>query len=79
MSNTAYCQIALCEKLAKDLDLDLDQLIASLPKRRGAANVLFDPRGIDTPVTGPKPEGERNSTRISIGRYGMGSGGGEVR
>lgn len=39
------------------------------------ANHLFDPRGIDTRVPGPNPEGERNAsnTRVVIGRYGMGS------
>jgi hypothetical protein len=81
LSNTAYCQIALCEKLAKDLDLDLDQLLASLPKRRGMANWLFDPRGIDTPLPGPAPQGERNAAnaRIVVGRYGMGNSDQEVR
>ena len=74
LSNTRYCQIAVCEKLAKDLDLDLDELLAQLPRARGTANHLFDPTGRDTLVPGPNPAGERNAsnTRVVIGRYGMG-------
>lgn len=73
LSNTAYCQIALCEKLARDLGLDLDELLANLPKRRTMSNKLFDPTGRDTRVPGPDPDGERNAahTRIVVGRYGM--------
>jgi hypothetical protein len=70
LSNTAYCQIAVCEKLARDLDLDLDQLLTNLPRRRTVANKLFDPTehrmGRDT---GPR---NADNTRIAIGRYGMG-------
>ena len=73
LSNTRYCQIALCEKLARDLDLDYDELVANLPRARGPANKLFDPTGRDTLVPGPAPDGERNATytRVVIGRYGM--------
>jgi hypothetical protein len=75
LSNTAYCQIAVCEKLARDLDLDLDELLAALPRRRTTSNYLFDPRGQDTKLPGDPPrQGERNArhTRIGTGRYGMG-------
>lgn len=70
LSNTRYCQIAVCEKLAKDLDLDLDELIAQLPKARTVANHLFDPT---RSLPGPDPQGERNAshTRVVVGRYGM--------
>jgi len=73
LSQTAYCQIAVCEKLAKDLDLDLDELLANLPSRRTISNHLFNPTTDRMP--GPDPQGERtnNSTKIAIGRYGMGS------
>lgn len=81
LSNTRYCQEAVCEKLARDLDLDLDELLASLPVGRSFANRLFDPRGIDTPVPGPAPAGRRNAeyTRVAPGRYGMGNSDQEVR
>ena len=75
LSQTAYCQIAVCEKLAKDLDLDLDELVSQLPARRTMSNYLFDPRGQDTRVPGPDPSGERNAvhTRVVVGRYGAGN------
>lgn len=82
LSNTRYCQIALCEKLARDLDLDLDDLLANLPATLGPANRLFDPRGVDTPVPGPPPaSGSRNAehTRVFIGHPGRGITDEEVR
>jgi hypothetical protein len=82
LSNTAYCQIALCEKLAKDLDLDLDELLAQLPRRRTMSNYLFDPSGRTTSIPGVKPrDGVRNAehTRMVVGRYGMGGTDEEVR
>jgi len=74
LSNTRYCQLALCAALARDLGLDYDDLVSQLPRTRGTANRLFDPTGRDTPVPGPAPEGERLAayTRVVIGRYGMG-------
>jgi hypothetical protein len=33
-SNTRYIQIAVCERLARDLGLDLDELLARLPATR---------------------------------------------
>lgn len=40
-SNTHYIQTAICEALARDLDLDLDTLLAELPPRRGPSAALF--------------------------------------
>lgn len=40
-SQTRYIQLALCTALARDLDLDEDDLIASLPPTRAHAAVLF--------------------------------------
>jgi hypothetical protein len=34
-SNTHYIQVALCEALARDLDMPLEELIAALPPHRG--------------------------------------------
>lgn len=42
-SNTAYLQQAVCEALARDLDLPLDRLLDRLPPRRGPAAHLYDP------------------------------------
>lgn len=39
-SNTAYIQRALCEKLARDLDLDLAELIDEQPPSRSRAGEL---------------------------------------
>lgn len=44
ISNTVYVQRAVCEALARDLDLDLDELLADLPPPRGPAKHLYDPR-----------------------------------
>lgn len=79
LSNTAYCQDALCEKLARDLDLDLAELKAALPRRRTTSTHLWDPTGDRHP--GPDPVGERNSTytRVIRSRYGMGNTDEEVR
>lgn len=43
VSNTAYYQVAVCERLARDLDIPLDVLLARLPPRRGPAAHVFDP------------------------------------
>lgn len=43
VSNTVYCQRALAEALARDLNLDLDQVLADLPMPRGSAKHLFNP------------------------------------
>lgn len=73
LSNTRYCQEALCEKLSRDLDIPLEELLVALPRARGTALRLFDPTGDRVP--GPKPNGERlaANTRVTIGRYGMGN------
>ena len=75
LSNTRYCQEALCERLARDLDLDLGHLLSQLPKGRTVNTRLWDPRGEDTLLPGTAPKsGVRNAshTRIIVGRYGMG-------
>lgn len=43
ISNTVYCQHAICEALARDLNLPLDRLLAELPAPRGPAAHLYDP------------------------------------
>lgn len=40
-SQTRYIQLALCEKLARDLGLDEGDLIQSLPPTRSSAALLF--------------------------------------
>lgn len=72
LSNTAYCQIAICEKLARDLDLDLDELLANLPRRRTASMKLFDP-AVPHPYGRPAKTPDPSNVRIAIARYGMGS------
>jgi hypothetical protein len=62
VSNTRYCQLAVCEKLARDLDMDLDSLIEKLPKPRSSAAHLWDP---STELTGVKPPTPRR--RIAFG------------
>lgn len=42
-SNTTYAQTAICEKLARDLDVDLDELLSRLPKGRTMSVHLFNP------------------------------------
>lgn len=51
VSNTAYIQRAVCEALARDLGLHLEDLIADLPPRRGTNNRLF--HGPTTNLPGP--------------------------
>lgn len=48
VSQTRYCQEALCEKLARDLDLPVENLLARLPEPRGRAAYLLNP------VAGPR-------------------------
>ena len=79
LSNTRYCQLAVCEALARDLNLDYEELVSQLPRPRTVANHLFDPHGN---VPGRKPaNGERISrhTRVMIGRPGQGNTDEEVR
>lgn len=42
VSNTRYVQVAVCEALARDLDLDLDWLLDQLPEPKGPAKFLSD-------------------------------------
>lgn len=55
LSNTRYCQLALCEKLARDLDEDVDKLIADLPTARGVAAKLWNPAVLLPGVKPPTP------------------------
>lgn len=41
-SNTAYIQRVLCEALARDLDMPLEDLLAALPPNKTSATRLFD-------------------------------------
>ena len=41
VSNTVYIQHAVCEALARDLDIPLDDLLAELPPHRGMSATLF--------------------------------------
>lgn len=74
-SNTRYCQEAVCEKLARDLDLDLDELLAGLPATRGTATHLFSPDD-PQPGTGKPSMYARKTPPVG---YGMGHGDQEVR
>jgi hypothetical protein len=71
-SNTVYCQIAVCEKLARDLDLDLDELLENLPRARTSAAHLWNPNEAlpGRPGRHPRAQFERPG---SIVRPGMGN------
>lgn len=43
VSNTAYCQRALAEALARDLDMPIERILAAIPPNRGPAVHLFNP------------------------------------
>jgi hypothetical protein len=43
VSNTRYIQVAVCTRLAIDLDIPVDELIDALPQTRGPAAHLADP------------------------------------
>lgn len=74
LSNTRYCQIAVCEKLARDLEMDVDELLAQLPRARSAAAHLWDPT---TALPGRRPAAPRVDIRLDhtggVARYGMGN------
>jgi hypothetical protein len=80
LSNTRYCQLAVCEALARDLGLDYDELVSQLPRPRTVANHLFNPMS-DVPPGRKPADGERISrhTRVMIGRPGQGNTDEEVR
>jgi hypothetical protein len=42
-SNTVYIQHAVAEALARDLNMDLHQILAELPEPRGPSAHLYDP------------------------------------
>lgn len=76
LSNTRYCQLAVCEKLARDLDLDLDELIAKLPKARTSAAHLFDPAGLQPGGLDERTHNKKLSlyeSSLGVARYGMGN------
>lgn len=50
ISGTVYCQRAVCEALARDLGLDLDELLASLPVARGPSAHLGFRRNLPSMV-----------------------------
>lgn len=41
VSNTRYIQEALCERLSRDLDIPVEDLLAELPPSRTSAATLF--------------------------------------
>lgn len=43
VSNTRYYQVAVCERLSRDLSVPLDDLLSALPPARGPSGHLFDP------------------------------------
>lgn len=55
-SNTRYVQEAVCEKLARDLGVPLEELLERLPPARGMAGVLFG--------------GDRKPRRKSVEEFG---------
>jgi hypothetical protein len=59
VSNTVYCQHALCEALARDLGLDLHTMLDDLPAPRGPSGHLYDP-------------GEHTMARVSITEHRTG-------
>lgn len=45
VSQTRYCQEAVCERLSRDLGVPLDELLVRLPAPRGKAAALLEPSG----------------------------------
>lgn len=43
ISNTVYYQRAVCEALARDLGIPVEELLADMPAPRGPAKHLYDP------------------------------------
>lgn len=43
VSNTVYCQRAVCEALSRDLGIPIEELLANLPAPRGPSKHVFDP------------------------------------
>ena len=50
VSNTRYIQEAVCERLARDLDLPLERLLDRLPPPRGMAGVRLGPDRKPVPI-----------------------------
>lgn len=43
VSNTAYCQQALAEALARDLDVPIEDILENIPPNRGPSQHLYNP------------------------------------
>lgn len=43
VSNTRYYQVAVCERLSRDLGIPLEELLSELPPARGPAGHVYDP------------------------------------
>lgn len=50
-SNTRYMQEAICRRLAADLHLDLDELLAKLPPGRAQSRIIGGQRAIGSANT----------------------------
>lgn len=42
VSNTVYCQLAICEALSRDLGIPIEELLAELPEPRGPAKHVYE-------------------------------------
>lgn len=51
ISNTVYIQRAVCEALARDLEIPLEDLLAECPRSRGPSAHLYDPDRKKRPVS----------------------------
>ena len=70
VSNTVYVQHAVCQALARDLGVPLDDLVDMLPPPRGPASHLYDPSGthpMDRYRTRAIPTGQLNGGVVRIG------------
>jgi hypothetical protein len=56
-------QLAVCAALARDLDLDYDELVSALPRAKTSSRHLWDPNG-----SIPRNQyGPRGATRVGMG------------
>jgi hypothetical protein len=70
VSNTVYVQHAVCEALARDLGIPLDDLIEMLPPPRGPASHLYDPENghpMDRYRHRTIPTGQLNGGVVRVG------------
>lgn len=66
VSNTVYIQRAVCEALARDLNLPLDSLLSELPEPRGPSKHLYDPEE-NTMNRYPDVSRDQSGGRLLIG------------